>query len=250
MTRLRLWLQDLAASSAWVSRKYREQQMRLADQGPPFVHLSRPQSAQLFLFYSGMDAYAKNHQICSLGLLKFLQVTGLASRNLTWIRDPYFNNYAGGFGPEIPDLPSLEEWHRQHLASMPHVREVYTIGYSSGCYGALHFGHLLGAKTVWAFSPRTADWETDTQAKAALRERLERGNGITQYEIWYAHKNRLDHEFADQLRHCAGVNVHAHPKFGSTHFLLDRMVLSGEFQPMIPPNREVTAVTTPSLSGG
>lgn len=247
---LRLWLQDLAASSAWVSRNYRKLQMRHRGEGPPFVHLSRPQSAQLFLFYSGMDAYAEGHQICSLGLLKFLQVTGLASRNLTWIRDPYFNNYAGGFGPEIPDLPSVEEWHRQHLASMPHVREIYTIGYSSGSYGALLFGHLLGAKKVWAFSPRTADENTDSQAKAHLRERLQQSNGITQYEIWYAHKNYHDRLFAEQIHDCSGVTVHAHPKYGSTHFLLDRMVLNGEFQPLIPPNLEVASVTSSSPSGG
>jgi hypothetical protein len=250
VTALRLWVQDLCASSTWICRKFREQQLRERVQGPPFVHLSRPQSSQLFLFYSGMDAYYSGQQICSMGLLKFLQVSGLGSRNLTWIRDPFFNNYAGGFGPDVPDLASLENWHRQHLAGLPHVREIYTIGYSSGAYGALLFGHLLGAKKAWAFSPRTADWETDVQAKAALRERLRQSNGVTQYDVWHAHRNRLDREFADQIRDCPGVTVHAHPKYGATHFLLDRMILSGEFQSLLPTDTRMAGVTSPSLAGG
>ncbi len=217
--------------------------MRNRVDGPPFVHLTRPRSAQLFLIYGGMDAYVDGASICSMGLLKFMQVSGLSGRNLTWIRDPNFNNFAGGFSPEVPDLASLEEWHRQHVASLPHVREVYTLGYSSGAYPALWFGHRLHANKVWAFSPRTADWSTDAVAKSALRERLLTTNGQTAYEIWYALKNRLDRKFAETISDCPGVNVHAHSAYGSTHFLLDRMIESGEFQALLPPDPGVPAAT-------
>ncbi len=246
MNWLRLWVQDRLASSAWVCRRFREIQMRDRGDGPPFVHLHRPQSSQLVLIYGGMDAYYKGGAICSMGLIKFMQISGLGSRNLTWIRDPYFNNYMQGFGPEIPDLPSLEEWHLQHRASMPHVREVYTLGISSGAFGALYFGHLLGATKSWAFSPRTANWDTDAEVKAALRERLQESNGVTAYDVWYAHKNRLDKDFADAIRDCPGVTAHAHTKYGATHFLIDRMILTGEFQAMLPPDPGVAAVMTPS----
>jgi hypothetical protein len=106
---------------------------------------------------------------------------------------------------------------------------------------------VLGANKAWAFSPRTADWETDAQTKAALRERLQHTNGVTQYDVWHAHKNRLDRQFADQIRDCSGVTIHAHPQYGATHFLLDRMILSGEFQALIPPDPGVPAVTSESV---
>lgn len=236
-------MMDWFFSSTWVCRKFREQQMQNRVDGPPFVHLTRPLSAQLFLIYGGMDAYVNGASICSMGLLRFMQVSGLSGRNLTWIRDPNFNNFAGGFSPEVPDLPSLEEWHRQHVASLPHVREVYTLGYSSGSYAALWFGHRLRAAKAWAFSPRTADWATDAAAKDALHNRLSSPNGVTDYEIWFAAKNRLDRRFAEAIRDCPGVNVNAHAAYGSTHFLLDRMIESGEFQSLLPPDPGIPAAT-------
>lgn len=209
--------------------------------GPPFVHLTRPRSAQLFLIYGGMDAYINGASICSMGLLRFMQVSGLSGRNLTWIRDPNFNNFAGGFSPEVPDLPSLEQWHEQHIASLPHVREVYTLGYSSGAYAALWFAHRLKANRAWALSPRTADWATDVEARKTLRQRLSTTNGVTAYDIWYAARNRLDRKFAENIGDCPGVQVHPHRDHGSTHFLLDRMIESGEFPRLLPPDPGVTA---------
>lgn len=238
-------LNDTLMSFPRFCRSFREQQLQNVGNGPPFVHLSRPKSGQLFLIYGGMDAYRHGGSICSMGLLKFLQVTGLSSRNLTWIRDPHFNNYAQGFNAEIPDLASLEHWHRQHVASLPHVREIYTLGYSSGSYGALLFGHLLRAKTVWAFSPRTAvtDRAADIAAQQALHDRLVEDNHVTDYQLWYARRNRQDRNFAEVLRDCPGVRLREHTGHGATHFLLDRMILHGEFQTLLPPDPGVTAVT-------
>lgn len=215
--------------------------------GPPFVHLTRPRSAQLYLIYGGMDAYIDGASICSMGLLRFMQISGLSGRNLTWIRDPNFNNFAGGFSEEVPNLLSLEAWHEQHIASMPHVREVYTLGYSSGAYAALWFAHRLRAKKAWAFSPRTADGATDAEAKQALRERLSTTNGSTAFEIWYAARNRMDRHFAENVGDCPGVTVHPHRLYGGTHFLLDRMIESGEFQRLLPPDPGIAAVTPPSM---
>lgn len=255
-------LLDRYISSERNCRKFREKQLRETAGSVPFVHLPRPKSGQLFLIYSGMDAnYLPKSMYVNLGLFRFLQATGLGSRNVTWIRDPFLDNYKQGFGPEIPNLESLTEWHRQHLAAMPHVREVYAIGYSSGAYGALLFGHLLGATKVWAFSPRTSSptREEDDEARKELRDRLLTYNGVTKYEIWYDRKNRADQRFADLLHECEGVTNHPHPGFGGTHFLLNQMVHRGEFQALLPddpgaepPAEERTATTekTPVVVDG
>lgn len=244
-------INDALMSFPRFCREFRTQQMQNVGNGPPFVHLSRPNSGQLFLIYGGMDAYRNGGSICSMGLLKFLQVTGLASRNLTWIRDPYFNNYAQGFNAEIPDLASLEQWHRQHVASLPHVREIYTLGYSSGSYGALLFGHLLRAKTVFAFSPRTAvtEYAADRAAQQALHDRLLEDNHVSDYQLWYARRNGQDRQFAMVLSDCPGVRLQEQTRHGATHFLLDRMILHGEFQPLLPPDPGIAAVSPIDTNG-
>lgn len=217
----------------------REATLRKGSDAPPFVHIRRPQSGQLFLIYAGLDAnMLSENAYKQLLLLDFLRTTGLVNRNITWIRDPYLDDYRQGFGPEIPDRDSLYEWHRQHLASLPHVREVYTIGYSSGAYGALLFGHRLQVKQVWAFSPRTScpTHEQDAVSRRELRDHLQDDNGVTRYDIWYDRLNRFDKSFSENLRECPGVTVHAHHGFGGTHLLLAHMVETGEFQTLLPPD--------------
>lgn len=226
--------------------KAREKALRKANDGPPFVHIRRPQSGQLFLIYAGLDANMFSEKAYNnLVLFDFLRTTGLGSRNITWIRDPYLENYQRGFGPEIPDLDRLTEWHRQHLASLPHVREVYTLGYSSGAYGALLFGHRLGVNHVWAFSPRTScpTHEQDYASRLELRDGLQNDNGVTKYDIWYDRQNRFDKTFAEEFRDCPGVMIHVHPGFGGTHLLLAHMVESGELQTLLPP--DVPPAVTP-----
>lgn len=248
---MREWILDILLRSPWFCRKTRERQLRNAASGPPFVHLARPHSGQLVLLYGGMDAYVRGGSICGMGILPFLQVSGLSGRNVTWIRDPYLNNYAQGFGPEYPDVASVAAWHRQHIESLPHVRDVYAIGYSSGGYAALLFGHLLRVKKVWALSPRTsvAERRADAAAKAALQERLAVHNGVTEYEVWYARGNRYDRLFAEGLSGFPRLTLHPHAGHGRTHFLFDKMIRSGEFQALLPPDPGA-AVTASSPTAG
>lgn len=130
---------------------------------------------------------------------------GLGDRNLALVADPYRENYMRGMSPEVSDLPSLLDCHRRLLQELPHVTEVYHLGHSSGGYGALLFGHLLGSKKVWAFAPRTARPETATAAKAFLKQQLSAGVGATEHRIYYSPHSPRDCAFADHIAQCPGV---------------------------------------------
>jgi hypothetical protein len=164
----------------------------------PLICLTRANCAQMFFIYSG-------HANRVVNFLKLIERTGLGDRNLAIIRDPYHENYARGVSDDIPDLVSLFEWHKAHLRQLPQVTDVYHIGSSSGGYGALLFGHLLGAKKVWAFGPRTAQLKTADAAKALLKELLSDGTGETEYFIHYAATNHQDRAFAEYFAKCPRV---------------------------------------------
>ena len=166
------------------------------------VSLARPNCAQLFFIYPGRNVGLRGRGITFLSMIRN---GGLGDRNLALVADPFNDNYAQGVSPDIPDLPSLLAWHKNVLRAMPHVTEFYTIGDSSGGYGALLFGHLLGARKVWAFVPRTARLETADAAKAFLKEQLSAGSGTTEYVFTYSPSNGRDCAFADYFSKCPGV---------------------------------------------
>lgn len=218
--------------STWCVRLARRLMLKRYMSIRPVVQLTRAQCSQIFFLYGGMDAIGK---VSGMGLFTFLQATGLGNRNLTWLRDPYLDNFRRGISPDVPDVPALEAWHRQYLEARPAVRDIYTLGTSSGAYGALLYGHLLQAKTVWAFSPRTVHPHGDAAARAELRERLLTHNGVTTYEVCYAAGNKRDRVFVDTLADCPGVRIHAYRGYGSTHFLLNHLADADKLRSLFPP---------------
>jgi hypothetical protein len=195
------------------------------------ISLKRLKCAQLFFIYPG---YAN----VALRFLPLIQDSGIGDRNLTLVRDPFHANYTHGVSDEIPDLMSLVEWHDSHLKECSHVTEVYTIGASSGAYGALLFGYLLRAKTVWAFGPRTARLETADAAKAVLKDILSETNGTTEYCIHYATTNVRDRAFAEYLAECPGVVLvpYKGESIGhSDHNVVQSLMDTGEIRELFPP---------------
>jgi hypothetical protein len=200
----------------------------------PVVRLVRPQCSQLFFLYAGMDAYLRGGKVSGMGLFEFLKASGLGDRNLTWVKDPYLDDYRRGIGRDVPDIAALGAWHREHVRSLEHIQDVYTLGYSSGAYGALYFGHLLRARKVWAFSPRTATPKGDAAAKALLLERMAKPNGVTEYEICFAADNKEDRSFGNVLAGCPGVTLRAYEGCGATHFLLNYLVEKDQLRSLFP----------------
>ena len=115
------------------------------------------------------------------------------------------------------------------------MNEVHAIGYSSGAYGALLFGHLCRMQSVWAFSPRTARPKSSGETKARLRELLSVHNGVTQYHLWHSAGNKRDGAFADMLAGCPGVTVHPFTESGDEHSLLRYLAERGLLRSILPP---------------
>ena len=217
--------------------------------------LKRPNCAQMFFIYPGNRGAMLGG---GTGMLAMMRHAGLSDRNLTLVADPYAENYMRGVSPDISDLPALLRWHKNLLEQSPHVTEVYHIGHSSGAYGALLFGHLLGAKKVWAFAPARPGSETAEAAKAFLREQLSAGSGVTEFVIYYSLANRRDCAFAAYLSQCPGVvlspytmpppenaekeNVPGNLENYYHGKLLTTIINSGDMRQFMPPFRRTAGV--------
>lgn len=86
---------------------------------------------------------------------EFLRQSGLASRNLILLRDPYQAGYRRGVSERISSMDQLGESLQHRLEDYPHVKEVYCVGVSAGAMPAMLIGHRLRAITVWSFSARS-----------------------------------------------------------------------------------------------
>jgi adenylylsulfate kinase-like enzyme len=200
------------------------------------VNIVRKSSAQLVVIYGGMDAFlGAKGKLDGISPMEFFRVSGLFGRNLTWVRDPYGDNFMQGVSASLNNPQAVAESTRAYVRSLPHVREVHAIGYSSGCYGALMFGHLCRMQTVWAFSPRTSRIENAAEARAQLKNMLSTHNGVTQYHIWYSYKNKFDRSFAEFLGDCPGVILHPSRAGGSRHALFRYLAENGALRTILPP---------------
>jgi adenylylsulfate kinase-like enzyme len=199
------------------------------------VNIVRKSSAQLVVIYGGMDAFlGAKGKLDGISPMEFFRVSGLFGRNLTWVRDPYGDNFMQGVSASLNNPQAVAEWTRSYVRSLPHVREVHAIGYSSGCYGALMFGHMCRMQTVWAFSPRTSRIENAAEARAQLKNMLSAHNGVTQYHIWYSYKNKFDRAFAEFLGDCPGVILHPSRAGGSRHALFRYLAENGALRTILP----------------
>jgi hypothetical protein len=201
----------------------------------PVVKLERAGCAQLMVLYGGMDGFLGGKgTLDGMNPFQFFRQSGLFARNLTWIRDPYGANFRQGIDSVVNSAEALADWTTAYARSLAHVREVHGIGYSSGSYGALLFGHLCRMNTVWVFGPRGSRLETAAEDKAWLRNLLSVHNGVTRYYVWYSHGNRYDCAFAENLADCPGVTLHATRASDGRHALLRYLAEHGALRTILP----------------
>jgi hypothetical protein len=241
---------------AWASHMVTQRALRKAA-----TSLKRINCAQLFFIYPGRGAGLIGRDVTFLSMVRH---AGLGDRNLALVADPYCENYTRGVGPEIPDLGSLLDWHRGLLRDFSHVTEFCHLGHSSGGYGALLFGHLLGAKKVWAFVPRTARPETADSAKAFLKEQLSKGSDAREFIIYYSLANPRDCAFAEYFAQCPGIVLSPYtvpqplgvtrdtaPHVIEKHYhraVLPAIINSGDLRQFMPPFRQAAGSDKPDAA--
>lgn len=184
--------------------------------------LTRQNCAQVFFVYGG-----KQGMIEGMGPMTFLQRSGLADRNIVFIRDPRANFFESGVSADIPDCEAVLDWHSGYLAENPHITDVYTVGNSFGGWGALFFGYMLAVDKVWAMAPAGA-WGRDL-----LVDLMADSNGKTVYDIYYSHQLELDKIFAESLQHTPGVSLVHVKEHG--HLMMSGLMRTGVLPTLFPP---------------
>jgi hypothetical protein len=107
----------------------------------------RKNCSQLFFLYPGVKM-----DMAAMKPLEFIQASGLGNRNLVLFRD-IFKIYM--HRSENGDmLRALRDVERSCRDRMPHVREVFCIGFSAGALPAIFGGCHVDADAVWCFGPR------------------------------------------------------------------------------------------------
>lgn len=174
--------------------------------------------------------------------MAFLRETGLLRANLVMLRDYNRLFWHAGISDEIPDVDVLRRRLVEARERMPGARETICLGSSAGGYGAILFGHYLGADAVYAFVPQTLI-DLDRLRAERLREvgrddvpffpeehrdlalLLRKHNGRTRYRIFYSEGHDADRGFAERLRGCPGVELNPQP--GDTHLVVQTMHAAG-----------------------
>jgi hypothetical protein len=230
---------------------------RRSDSSPSVVKRPRNDCAQLFFIYQGFG------DRLMMPAMQFLKETGLLDRNLVMFRDIHKQFYLKGFSESVGDLPSMVRWQEQYAASLPHVRDSYCLGTSMGAFASIVCGHLLKAKTVWAFGltklyiapserglgdvplPTVADLPVRARVSRAIRrftirapylhlgELLARGNGVTEYRLFYNRDYRRDSRVAQALAGCPGVTLV--PLEGHDHNVVASLVRDSALPGLFPP---------------
>jgi hypothetical protein len=193
-----------------------------------------PRCRQLFVLFQGLAGRMM------MPPLEFLRLAGLTDRNLLIIRDRSKAYYQLGVSDEIPNIPALLAWQEQKIAELPHVRDLYYVGSSSGAYAAILFGHLLRAREVFAFAPpaELSHWleqsgiECPDRSYVDLRPLLMQSNGVTRYHIYFNETVAEDLKSARHLEGCPGVELH--PQSGTDHGVIPHMAHLGLLQTLMP----------------
>ena len=192
-----------------------------ADTGGNIVSLVRPNCSQLFFVYAGGLGMVEG-----MNQMTFLQSSGLLRRNVTFLRDPETKFFDQGVSPDIPDLESVLDWHKEYIASLPHVTEVYCMGNSFGGWSAMFFGYMLAVERVYALSPAGV-W-----GKEMLRELMEDANGKTEYDLYYSTEIEKDAIFAETFNETPDTRLVV--RNGHGHLMLRGLLNSGELQEILP----------------
>lgn len=219
------------------AQKYNRQLRREIEERPDgaLIVWERDSSAQLYYVFHGMAG--------GLGIqpLTVLRETGLIHNNLVLLKDYYRFFYQAGLNSDIKDTDAVITRLRQCREELPHVRQTFCCGPSSGGYAAILFGHYLQVDVVYAFAPVTLlnlddlkrfggskeVWRI-TEEHRDLARLLGKHNGRTRYKIFYCDGNSRDRTYAERLHNLPGVELCPQP--GTTHNVIQAIQESGRLR--------------------
>jgi hypothetical protein len=119
---------------------------------------------------------------------------------------------------------------RRCREELPHVRQTFCSGPSSGGYAAILFGHYLQVDVVYAFAPITLinlddlkkyggskDISRIPDQHRDLARLLAKHNGRTRYKIFYCNGHGRDRTQAKHLQDLPGVELCPQPGFSQRY---------------------------------
>lgn len=224
------------------AQKYNRQLRREIEERPDgaLIVWERENSSQLYYVFHGMAG--------GLGIqpLTVLRETGLIHNNLVLLKDYYRFFYQAGLNPEIKDVDAIIARLRHCQDQLPHIRQTFCCGPSSGGYAAILFGHYLQVDVVYAFAPVTSinlddlkrfgggkDISQITGQHRDLARLLAKHNGGTRYKIFYCEGHVRDRAYAERIRDLPGVELHPQP--GTTHNVIQALQESGRLGEIFDP---------------
>jgi len=219
------------------AQRYNRQLQREIEERPDgaLIVWERENSSQLYYVFHGMAG--------GFGIqpLTVLRETGLIHNNLVLLKDYYRFFYQAGLNPEITGVEAIIARLRRCREELPHVRQTFCSGPSSGGYAALLFGHYLQVDVVYAFAPVTLinfddlkrfggckDISRITEEHRDLALLLAKHNGQTRYKIFYCDGHVRDRKYAERLQHLPGVKLCPQP--GTTHNVIQAIYGSGRLR--------------------
>jgi hypothetical protein len=219
------------------AQKYNRQLRREIEERPngALIVWERENSSHLYYVFHGMAG--------GLGIqpLTVLRETGLIHNNLVLLKDYYRFFYQAGLNPEIRDNDAIVARLRRCREELPHVRQTFCCGPSSGGYAAILFGHYLQVDMVFAFAPVTLinlddlkrfggckDISRITEEHRDLARLLSNYNGRTRYKIFYCDGHVRDRRYAERLQDLPGVELCPQP--GTTHNVIQAIHESGRLR--------------------
>ena len=223
--------------TSYRARKYNRQLRREIEERPDgaLVVWPREDSSRLYYVFHGMAG--------GLGIqpLTVLRESGLIRNNLVLLKDYYRFFYQAGLNREITDTDAVIARLRRCREELPHVRQTFCSGPSSGAYAAMLFGHYLEVDVVYAFAPVTSinlddlkkygglkDIERIPEHHRDLAHLLAHHNGRTRYKLFYCEGHGRDRKQAARLQHLPGVELHPQP--GTTHNVIQAIYESGRLR--------------------
>jgi hypothetical protein len=219
------------------AQRYNRRLQREIEENPDgaLIVWARENSSQLYYVFHGMAG--------GLGVqpLTVLRETGLLRANLVLLKDYYRFFYHSGLNAEITDVNAIIARLRRCRDELPHVRQTFCFGPSSGGYAAILFGHYLQVGIVYAFAPVTLinlgdlkkfggskEVSRITEPHRDLALLLAKHNGRTHYKIFYCDGNGRDRAYAEHLRGLPGVELCPQP--GHTHNVIQAINESGRLR--------------------
>ena len=153
--------------------------------------------------------------------LTVLRETGLIHNNLVLLKDYYRFFYHAGLNRETTNVDAIIARLRRCREELPHVRQTFCCGPSSGGYAAILFGHYLQVDVVYAFAPVTVIDLADLKKYGGRKEvwriteehrdlalLLAKHNGRTRYKIFFCDWHIRDRTYAERIQHLPGVELY------------------------------------------